>query len=208
MQEDSFRGFVALPVQTGIKAFLQSFRAEAIKSFPDYRFVQTENLHITLQFLGNGVRRSLVPEIRDVIQTSAARTPGFSISLGEASAFPEKGLPRVLYIGIGHGKTEIIKLARDLRAGLARLGFHDNKPFRTHITLARRKERAGSSYSSSNEDLWAQSFSDFKKGYLHKFGNNPELHWQASEVFLMDSQLTPKGPVYSVLASFPFPGQE
>lgn len=110
MQEDSFRGFVALPVQTGIKAFLQSFRAEAIKSFPDYRFVQTENLHITLQFLGNGVRRSLVPEIRDVIQTSAARTPGFSISLGEASAFPEKACPEFCTSELATGKPKSLNL--------------------------------------------------------------------------------------------------
>ncbi len=208
MQEDTFRAFVALPVPARIKTFLQSFRAEAIKSFPDYRFVQTGNLHITLQFLGNSVRRSLVPEIRNAVQTSVALTPGFSISLGEPSAFPEKGVPRALCIGIAQGKTEIAKLAGNLRAGLGSLGFDDNKPFRSHVTLARRKERAGHGYGFHNHSLWAQLFSDFRKGYLDRSTNTPELQWQASEMLLMDSQLKPKGPVYSVLASFPFSGQE
>lgn len=208
MQESTFRGFVALPVPSGIKTFLQSFYVKATKTFPDYRFVQTGNLHITLQFLGSNVKTSLIPDIQTVIQSSVTKTLCFDVSLGKASTFPEKGLPRVLYIGIDRGKEEVEQLARDLRAGLESLGFRENKPFRTHITVARRKRQTGyRKQGNAGNNHWTKAFSDFITHYHDESASALNLHWRASEVLLMESNLTPTGPVYSVLSGISLPGR-
>lgn len=211
MQEDVFRGFIALSLPSEIKTCLEHFTSEAKPVFPACRFASIKNLHITLQFLGNNVQKSLIPSILDVMQASTANTAPFSISLGKPSTFPHKGRPRVFYIGIDEGKHELTNLANNLRAGLSELGFEENKPFRAHITLARGRGYRGNKQRSSSSEglLWEETFRAFRNMYPEESKNLglSGLHWPVSEVLLMESKLLPQGPLYSVLGSVQLPSK-
>ncbi|HHY12775.1 MAG TPA: RNA 2',3'-cyclic phosphodiesterase [Firmicutes bacterium] len=201
-----FRGFVSVPLSPCIRAFLQDFTSEARQALSEWRFVSTDNLHITLQFLGNHVQRAMIPEILKVIAQSVTGIAPFDLFMGSASAFPGRGRPRVLYVGAGQGNDNAAKLAGSVRSGLSTLGFEENKPFQAHVTLARRKRGACPANKRAkvfNErGIWEAMFSQFKGKCLAE-SNHTGLHWRVSEVLLMESTLYPQGPVYSALGRVP-----
>lgn len=197
MATATFRGFVCVALPPDIKAFLGRFMADAGPSFhTDFRFVPSENLHITLQFLGD-VERAMVPRLLQEIEQSIAHISPFELCLGSASAFPASGRPRVLYIGTGEGSRRLAQLARSVRRALSAMGFKEDKPFKSHITLARRKRGAGSFGALDERNAWQEAFAGRER---------PGLCWQVSEVLLMESTLYPTGAVYTQLGRVALPG--
>ena len=198
MAADSLRGFVCVSLAPEVRVFLRDFMAEARKSFPAFRFVPSDNLHITLEFLGNDVPRATVPRLLEAIGGSAEDIDPFDLCLGYASAFPPKGLPRVLYVGTGKGTDRLVQLAHSVRSALRPLGFEADKPFQSHITLARRKRGVHPAGAPNERALWKKAFSRWC---------DASLCWHVSEVLLMESTLAPTGAVYSELGRVALPGR-
>ena len=87
------------------------------------------NMHITLAFLSY-MKASSVPYIKHVM-SGIERAP-FKISIGAPSTFGS-GSPRVIFLGVEDGATELSELRSKLYAGLERLGIHDEpRPFVPH----------------------------------------------------------------------------
>ncbi len=198
MATGTFRGFVCVTIAPSIRVFLGEFAAGARQVFPMFRFVPSDNLHITLQFLGNDVERAMIPILLDAIGQSVTHITPFDLCLESASAFPARGRPRVLYVGTGEGSRQLAELARSVRSGLSALGFKEDKPFQPHITLARRQRGADTAGSVNERDLWEKAFS---------LRCESGLCWRVSEVFLMESTLSPAGAVYSELGRVALPGR-
>lgn len=202
MENKTFRGFVAIGVPDEIKKFMKSFSSEAAKHLPNCRFVDVRNLHLTLQFLGNSVSESLVPDISQMISETVRTTPPFEISLGDAGTFLRKGRPRVFYVGLSTGSQETIRLALNLQSRLEELGFKKDASFEPHLTLARLKDRQGPR-TSGEVDLqkfWQGMYTDFKTKHLSESGSDLALSWTADKLALIKSELSSKGPVYSVVS--------
>ena len=52
--------------------------------------------------------------------------------------FPPRGAPRVSWLGVGHGGTEIVQLQREVARRLDAVGLTlEPRPFHPHLTLAR-----------------------------------------------------------------------
>ena len=202
MEGKTFRGFVAIGVPDEIKSFIRAFTGEAAKHLPNCRFVDVKSLHLTLQFLGNSVSESLVPDISQVIYETVRATAPFKISLGDAGTFPEKGRPRVFYVGLSKGRQETTNLALNLQSRLGELGFKEDASFEPHLTLARLKDRRGPR-TGGKVDLqkyWQDMYADFKTKHLSESGSDLALSWTADKVALIKSELSSKGPVYSVVS--------
>ncbi len=207
MTSNVFRGFICIPISSDVKIFLKRFTSEVKSLFPQWRFSSIGNLHITIQFLGNHVQRSMVPEFLSIIEDAVVGVQPFELCLGYASAFPNKGLPRILYVGTSIGSDEIIKLASSVRANLSALGFHENQPFKSHITLARRRKGKARGYSDTTKSdalyertMWKTKFSSFKDKYFAQ-SKRAKICWHISEVLLMQSILHRQGPEYRVLGN-------
>lgn len=99
------------------------------------RWTHPGNWHLTLRFLGN------VPTPRiSELTTALAQVPfaPFMLAVGRAGAFPARGAPRVVWLGLARGGKECASLAGAVNAALAPLGFApENRPFAPHLTLAR-----------------------------------------------------------------------
>lgn len=220
MNNERFRGFVAVSISEEAKKFLASFVSQTRSHFSGYRFVPVENLHITLEFLGNDIDRSLIPSIERVLNQSTEGIQKFKVGLGAAGSFPERNYPRILYVGIEAGKSELEHLAAEVRKGLSTLGFVEDKPFRAHITLARKKRGDFRKPKNGIETAfsWKKALDDFMeaKGKAkctcgNRLGEslvqNREKRdgkdvlpvWVVDEVMLVESTLQPSGPVYTVL---------
>jgi RNA 2',3'-cyclic 3'-phosphodiesterase len=103
------------------------------------KWVKPEHSHLTLVFLGE-VAAERVTAVADAIGRDVALEP-FEITLDGVGAFPPRGAPRVLWIGIGQGAAAIADLQREMAQRVAALGIAiEERPFHPHLTLARWRE--------------------------------------------------------------------
>jgi 2'-5' RNA ligase len=159
---------------------------------PTLSWVREPLLHLTLKFLGD--QPSEVAErVSTMIQAVASRHREVVMELGGVGAFPNFRRPRVVWMGVAAApKLEL--LHHELEAGAAELGFDlDGRPFRPHLTLARVKPRV------ATLDM-RRALARAAKG-IHFFDETV-----VDAIDLMQSELSPSGATYKVLASAPLRG--
>jgi 2'-5' RNA ligase len=101
------------------------------------RWVRMDGLHLTLRFLGSTAADRL-GEVSTLVEAVAATTAPFDVVLTGAGAFPSVSRPRTLWIGVAQGKPELADVSRQIETRVEALGFpRDERPFRSHLTLAR-----------------------------------------------------------------------
>jgi RNA 2',3'-cyclic 3'-phosphodiesterase len=126
--------------------------AEAASRFygknPSIRLVSKDNLHVTLQFLGE-VPPSIVLSLQSALQAAAGGVESFDVELCGSGAFPSARRPRVVWVGIREGAAELSELARRVARELRPLGLIPDKPFSPHITVARARGGGGGPLGSS-----------------------------------------------------------
>ena len=146
------------------------------------RWEQRERYHLTLQFLGP------VRKLAPVVEGLAAvwDRVAFPVRLGGAGAFPKPGRARVVWMGAASGGPELVALAGTVAGGLRPFGYEpDRKEFHPHLTLARLK------------------VPDNVSDVLAAIGPEPVGEsFTVGEVLLYQSQLSSKGPTYTVLERF------
>jgi 2'-5' RNA ligase len=137
--EPAHRLFVAVPVPPDA---LEACRTliDGVRAGPagrGARWVRTENLHLTLRFLG-ATPPERVPAIEAAVRAAAAGRAPFAVTLAAAGAFPSGGRPRALWLGIEAGADDLSAIASALAPPLAALGWPpEGRPFRSHLTVAR-----------------------------------------------------------------------
>lgn len=140
--------------------------------------VEPENLHFTLQFLGE-VDENKIQEIKNVLD-SISFSP-FFVKFKKIGVFPRVRKPRVIWVGTDEeGGNNLIQLAKKVETVLKPLGFKTDKSFKPHLTIFRIKKR--------NVDVTDQ----LNKISNFEFGSQ-EIH----EIKLKQSTLTSAGPIYS-----------
>lgn len=175
------RAFVAVRVPGYVADALENFLAE-LRPLAAVRWVRREQFHITLKFLGE-VEQAVIEQVIDALEPVKCFEP-FRIELNHIGAFPNLNSPRVLWLGGDKGAAELGRLSAKVNdvlydeAGLEK----DAKKFRAHMTLARLKDTC------------------LPEGLVRRLGDVPVLEWECSDLVLMRSRLTPKGPVYSLLS--------
>lgn len=109
---------------------------------PPWRWVERDNFHITLKFLGN-TPEERVDGLLECAQDSVRTIAPFDMTLGRLSGFPQLGRPRVLFYEVDDGREPMERLAERLDATLEeRLSIpRETRPFHAHATVARVKTR-------------------------------------------------------------------
>jgi len=101
------------------------------------RWAVTENLHLTVRFLG-ATAPDRVPDLVAATEAASALLAPFTVRLAGAGAFPTPDRPRVVWLGIVEGSAELAAVAGTLGDELAARGWEaDERPFRAHLTLGR-----------------------------------------------------------------------
>jgi 2'-5' RNA ligase len=103
-------------------------------------WVGTDNLHVTLKFLGD-VEDQRTEEIGASLSAAVADIDAFDIALRGLGAFPTPVRPRVIWAGVGAGEGSLAAIANAVERRLAPLGFPaDARGFSAHVTLGRVRE--------------------------------------------------------------------
>ena len=100
------------------------------------RWVEADNLHITLKFLGE-VRPEAVEDVEGALARVASKTGPFTLTLDGFGAFPTLRRPRVIWMG-AEATPELRCLKQDLEWALVERGFQaETRAFHPHLTLGR-----------------------------------------------------------------------
>jgi len=182
------RTFIAIELSREIKETLSGIQDELKKAGADVKWVKTDNIHLTLKFLGE-VREEKIPKIAQSLKESTNLTAPFDIQLDTAGVFPDLKFPRVVWIGIEEGKEKLIGLANQIEDMLVSLKFpKEKRGFSAHITIGRVR-------SAKNKDALIQKLKQVKP---------LKLTQQIKSIALFKSTLTPEGPAYEKLAESSF----
>jgi len=149
----------------------------------DLRWVQPAQLHMTLVFLGH------VDDARVLSLAGSFSEPlgqrAFDIVLAGLGAFPARGAPRALWVGIREGDAAVLALHREVVIRFRLAGIDaGSSAFHPHLTLARyRRSRAGDRHA-------AVGYPAFERGLRQKI----------EHVTLYKSELSSGPPRYVELA--------
>lgn len=177
------RIFVAVPLAAEVKAALSAIPRVGGHAV---RWGKESQYHITLKFLGemDGERVKAVERAtRGVVEPWSEP---ITLSAKGLGAFPHLDRARILWAGIDGEVGRLKRLQAELDGALAASGFPvEKRPFRPHITLARMRTEG-----PLPPPLHA---------YLqHDFGS-----WRVECVQVIESELLPTGPKYTVLHQLP-----
>ena len=107
-----------------------------------FRWTRTDNVHVTLHFLGE-VPPARLEALRVVIGEPIAEPP-FAAGTGGFGAFPARGAPRVIWLGVDRGADAMTRLYGVFADRLRRLDIAvEDRPFTPHLTIARARDRHG-----------------------------------------------------------------
>jgi 2'-5' RNA ligase len=139
------RAFIGVDIGDTIRHSAIALQERLARTGAGVKWVEPENLHITLLFLGEVDDRDIVPISRSI--EAAARTePAFALRVSGIGAFPTLRRPKVLWGGVSDGADALRRLYADLEAKLLDLGLYrkEERGYTAHLTLGRLKsERDG-----------------------------------------------------------------
>lgn len=171
------RAFIAIDLTNEIKAKLKAVAAN-LKDLPlKVKWVEPENLHITLKFLGD-IEQNQLDKIKEIIAGIACQCNSFSLLLENFGFFPHSRKPRIFFISFSSEQI-LKKIIEELKKKLNPLGFKKDKKFRSHITLARIK-------SLKNIEQLTKKVDQLKV----------EGKIKVNKISIFKSTLTQKGPIY------------
>jgi RNA 2',3'-cyclic 3'-phosphodiesterase len=181
------RLFIAIEIPEDIRTTFASLLKEFCAIAPQLRWVRTENLHVTLKFLGE-TESAKLDALQNVL--SAVRSPyPVNLEFRGLGFFPNEKRPRVFWAGI-EASPNLRTLATDIDQAAHPLGFLlEDRPFTPHLTLAR----------FPVPGIPPKLLQAMNEKSSHSFGS-----LTAKEFHLIESRLKPSGAEYTTLRTFRF----
>lgn len=181
------RLFIAADLPVAVRDALAAEQARIKAALADsgssLKWVKPEHAHLTLVFIGN-VEDAGVPAVIDAVAADIDLPP-FTATFEGAGAFPPRGAPRVLWIGVGSGASELVELQRVIASRIAALGLPvEDRAFHPHLTLAR----------------WRESRPADRRRALGVAPRGAVARAHIDGATLYQSRLSPSGPTYTALA--------
>jgi RNA 2',3'-cyclic 3'-phosphodiesterase len=171
------RLFVAVPLPDSTRAALAKW-AKGCGSQPGLRWTPAEQLHITLQFLGEVAEERVGPVVGAL---DGIAVPAFAVAFERLEALGRAGVLAVA----AKPTPALTRLAGEVRLRLASFAEDpEEREFRPHLTVAR--ARRGASVPK-----------------LQLFPPLPALEFTSTCFRLYRSQTRPEGAVYTVIREWP-----
>jgi len=185
------RCFLAVEPDEAARERLARVLADARASVADaadaFRWVQAKNIHITLHFLGN-VELPRVGQLTELL-THGLRQPAFRTATSHLGRFPSGGPPKVLWLGLGDGASELVRVYEELIVPIKQVGLAiEDRPFAPHLTLARARDR---DRKRTRRIEWPPATQP------------PPIEWLVTHATLIQSDLSGPAPEYRRVLSIP-----
>lgn len=199
------RVFIAIDIDDKTRkaiADLQRQIASKVSSVKqgDLKWVEPNNIHLTLKFLGE-ITDEQLEEVKEIVNTVAQAHNKFTLDIESVGSFGGRSA-KVVWVGVSewHGlparentakmavPQELLALQKDLDDLLEQAGYpKEEREFSAHLTLCRVNHPiAGLKVGEA-----LPQFSHLRLGSI-----------AADAIYIYQSQLTPQGPIYTMLSDF------
>ncbi|MDR2179151.1 MAG: RNA 2',3'-cyclic phosphodiesterase [Synergistaceae bacterium] len=177
------RTFVALVPPKDVLDRMAAFVAR-LRPLANYKWVSHAQLHLTLRFLGEAPQAQVnaVAKALGEVEHNA-----FDVRLDRAGGFPNLARPRALWLGgEDQGTKELAALAAKIEQTVCEAGFpSEKKRFTSHLTLGRSRDA-----------------SPLPQPLTEALRSTPVFAWHVRNFCLVQSDLTPRGPLYTLLTEY------
>jgi len=183
--EKRHRIFIAINLPGDIKKELFSY-SEKYTELPA-KWTAKDNLHITLEFLGDLTDEEL-GEVCVIVKEIAQKHNCFSLNINQILYGPSKKIPPKMVWAEGEKSKELSLLREDLENYLTeKVRFiPENRIFAPHITLAR---------------ISAWEFKGIEPEERPEINESIDLAFTVESIEVMESVLKRGGPQYSIIES-------
>ncbi len=181
------RAFLALEVKDhGTIRLIEDFQKKLIQTGADLKPVETNNLHFTVKFFGE-INDAFATKIKDSLEK--VKFKALRVIYKGMGVFPSPQRISVVWVGVDKNcADDLFNTANKVEERLRGIVPFDEKGFQPHITVSRVK-------SGRNRDRLLALIKEQENQY---FGEE-----MITSMKLKKSDLTPKGPVYSDVYTFP-----
>lgn len=180
------RTFIAIELSDIIKQELSRIQSELKDADADVKWVELENIHLTLRFLGEITDQQLI-QVKEALDKIAPLFNPYEIKLSGIGAFPKLDFPRVVWVGIKEGVDETKKITENIENELSKFDFQkEEHAFTPHLTIGRVS-------SPKNKQALKDKILTLN---LKPLTINSQL---VAKLNLFQSTLTPQGPIYTCL---------
>ena len=183
------RVFIAIELEQAIKKALVRLQSDMLKKTDmkkgDAKWVQPDLTHLTLKFLGEITDQQLV-DVCNITKEIAGLHKSFDIDIGQVGSFGGK-TARILWVGAGLHSENLLQLQAELEERLEQAGWpKESRQFSGHLTLC----RARNIHVGAKLAQLAEEYKDLQLGEM-----------SVDSLCVFQSELTPKGPLYTLLGS-------
>ncbi len=180
------RLFTAVKISPGEKLLKILELPEDNLKYDKIRWVNPNNLHITLKFLGETDEKKL-PEIIDLHTNICKSHSSFKLNIENIGVFGSSYQPKVIWLGLNPVEN-IGLIAMELADSLSSIGFKiDRQNFVPHLTIGRVS-------SIQNNSFFQKVISLHKSQFIQEYIVN--------KIGLYESILTPKGAIHNIIGEF------
>lgn len=153
------------------------------------KWVEKQNLHLTLNFLGD-VNELLINDVCRAVARAVEEIQPFEIQCCGTGAFPDIDRPRTVWLGVGQGNEAMCQLQTATEQALAELGYpKEGRKFHPHLTLGRQRRSRG---DDGNLGELLKQHADFDAGTM-----------EVSQVVVFSSRFERGALTYEVLSRVP-----
>jgi 2'-5' RNA ligase len=192
MQNGNIRSFIAidLPPEIRLAIVRVSTCLKTNLASQPLRWVDPDNIHLTLRFLGE-ISQAQLCNLVVVIRPLFRKFPYVNVTVSGLGAFPNTHKARVLWIGL-EASPDLSQIINEMDVEINKMGIPWNEDkFSPHLTIGRVSRNATSADYNKIESV----VSSTKVGIIGKY--------QVQSVNIYKSDLTPAGSVYTCFSSIP-----
>jgi len=185
MESKFIRSFLAIPLSPDCRHKINALELKLKEIIPSgIRWVNVDNLHITLKFLGEFDLKH-IPDFFNFLKTGFSQIGQFNLTFQNLGVFPNKFNPKVVWVGLAH-PIELINIFQGIEGAAAKMGYpREKRIFSPHVTIGRVKNEMPDPAMLDET--------------IHKLKIEKICRCHVDKVVFLKSELTPGGPIYSEL---------
>ena len=176
------RTFIAAEVSAEVRAGVHRLIDELSQSGATVKWVDEEDIHLTIKFLGE-VEYVVLNDVCRAVAAAIQDFEPFSVTCASVGAFPSLARPRTLWLGIDSEQEILTTISAAVEDAMADLGFRrESRPFHPHLTIGRVRD--------------GRQLGDFPT-ILESGDFSVSGSFTVDELVIFSSELTAGGPIYT-----------
>ncbi|MEZ6072309.1 MAG: RNA 2',3'-cyclic phosphodiesterase [Pirellulales bacterium] len=146
----TIRTFVAVEVDRIVRRRAGELVERLAQLTDDVRWVEPQNMHFTIKFLGNVRARDTV-DVCEAVESAVIDLRPFELVVEGLGAFPALERPRTIWIGTSTGSEALGEVFQRVDDAVVELGYRpEPRRFTAHMTIGRVRRHRGSTAWRTN----------------------------------------------------------